>query len=68
MEMGGALFTITPGHLPAQALLPLLITLNFDNLDVLLHRNTKHDKASVEPEVKTSLQPLWIPHACESTS
>lgn len=68
VEMGGASLTITPGPLPTQALLPLLINLNFDNIDVLLQRNKKHDKVSVEPEMKTSLRPFWIPHAYESTS
>ena len=68
VEMGGASLTITPGPLPTQALLPLLFNLNFDNIDVLLQRNKKHDKVSVEPEMKTSLRPFWIPHAYESTS
>lgn len=68
METGGASLTITPGPLPTQALLPLLINLNFDNLDVLLQRNKKHDKVSVEPEMRTSLRSFWIPHAYESTS
>lgn len=33
----------------------------------LLQKGRRHDKGSVEPQVKTSPQPPWIPHACEST-